>query len=179
VGLAPDAGRSGSRPLAELAAHGDRDAFAQIVAENDADMFRLSVLITGDADVARDAVQQAWSHAWRSLGSLRDETRLRSWLLSIAANEARAVVRAERRLAARQDAFAAGLPTRPKQQEPNFELEEALARLSRDDRAILALRYLFGFNAREIANLLHSTHGAIRSRLTRVLRVLRAELGDE
>ena len=177
--MAPDAGRSGSRPLAHLAAHGDRDAFVQIVAENDADMFRLSVLITGDADLARDAVQQAWSHAWQSLRSLRDETRLRSWLLSIAANEARTLVRSERRLGARQDAFAAALPTRPHIHEPNLELEEALARLSPDDRAVLALRYLFGFNAREIANHLHSTHGAIRSRLTRVLRVLRAELDDE
>jgi RNA polymerase sigma-70 factor (ECF subfamily) len=178
VGLAPDDSRSLSRPLVQLAAEGDRDAFAQIVAENDADMFRLSVLITRDPEAARDAVQQAWSRAWAALRSLREESHLRAWLLSIAANEARSIARSQRATRARESAFVAARPTEQGADEAIVELEDALAKLSPDDRALVALRYVFGFNAHEIADQLHSTHGAIRSRLARLIQTLRHELGD-
>ena len=178
--MALDDPRSTPSSIVQLAANGDRDAFAQIVAENDASMFRLSVLITGDGELARDAVQQAWVRAWAGMGSLRDTTRLRSWLLSVAANEARALLRSRRAGAARERAFAAAA-SRPGRaaDEARLDLEDVLAQLSPDDRALVALRYLFGFNAREIAGQLRMSHSAVRSRLARLIRHLREELGDD
>lgn len=180
VSLDPDGSPPASRSIIQLAATGDRDAFAQIVAANDADMFRLSVLITGDGELARDAVQQAWIRAWASLRSLRDETRLRSWLLSIAANEARGILRGRYASGRRERAFAAAVPIfEPATDESRLDLERELASLEADDRAILALRYLFGLNAREIGSLLHLSHGAVRSRLARLVQGLREALTDD
>jgi RNA polymerase sigma-70 factor (ECF subfamily) len=160
-----------------MAASGDHDAFAQIVAANDSDMFRLSVLITGDGELARDAVQQAWILVWARLRSLRDETRLRPWLLSIAANEARGILRGLAASGRRERAFAAAQrPIAAATDESRIDLEEQLVSLGADDRAILALRYVFGMNAREIGGVLHISHGAVRSRLTRLLKRLREEL---
>lgn len=180
MSLAPDGSLPGTRSTIQLAATGDRDAFAQIVAANDADMFHLSVLITGDGELARDAVQQAWIRALASLRSLRDEARLRSWLLSIAANEARGLMRARAASGRRERAFAAAAPLiETRGDESRIDLERELALLAPDDRAILGLRYLFGLNAREIGRLLHLSHGAVRSRLARVLQRLREELSDD
>jgi len=64
------------------AASGDRVAFTELVATHHADMLGLAGAILGDPDSARDAVQVAWQRAWIGLSALRDESRVRSWLLS-------------------------------------------------------------------------------------------------
>ncbi len=81
----------------EAAVMGDHEAFARIMATHDGDMTRMCMVMCGNLHVARDAVQAAWPIAWRRLGTLRDPARLRPWLMSIAANEARQIVRTEGR----------------------------------------------------------------------------------
>src|SRR5215210_6403446 len=80
-----------------LAVAGDEMAFARIIRAHHDDMTRVCFVICGDLDVADEAVQAAWPIVWRKLGSLRDPGRLRPWLVSIAANEARQLVRRRRR----------------------------------------------------------------------------------
>jgi RNA polymerase sigma factor (sigma-70 family) len=83
--------------IVRLAAAGDTVAFARIVGAYHADMVRVAYVVSGgQQDVADDAVQAAWSAAWRKLGSLRDPQRLRQWLVSVAANEARQACRRQR-----------------------------------------------------------------------------------
>jgi DNA-directed RNA polymerase specialized sigma24 family protein len=60
-------------------------------------MTRVCFVICGDLEIADEAVQAAWPIVWRKLGSLRDPSRLRPWLVSIAANEARLLIRRRRR----------------------------------------------------------------------------------
>jgi RNA polymerase sigma factor (sigma-70 family) len=57
-----------------------------------------------------------------------------------------------------------------------IDLIAALERLEPDDRALLALRYMAGFNATEIATALHARPDAIRQRLKRLVDRLREEL---
>src|SRR5687767_5202194 len=85
------------------AADGDRAAFTELVATYHDDMIRLAMVITRDADLASDAAQAAWHQAWRKLRQLRDPDRVRPWLLSIAANEARQALRRRVRFAAMPD----------------------------------------------------------------------------
>ena len=79
----------------ERAAAGDEVAFARIVAAHHEDMARIAFLVSGDLDVAADAEQAAWAIAWRRLGTLRDAARLKPWLMSVAANEARQIMRSQ------------------------------------------------------------------------------------
>ena len=86
----------------ERAAAGDEVAFARIVAAHHEDMARIAFLVSGDLDVAADAEQAAWAIAWRRLGTLRDAARLKPWLMSVAANEARQIMRSQRRRTVRE-----------------------------------------------------------------------------
>ena len=96
----------------ERAAQGDELAFARIVARHHADMARIAFAITGERSLAEDAVQSAWVIAWRKIGSIRQPERVRPWLMSVAVNEARQIVRRRRRFSVTEiDAQQPG-PTR-------------------------------------------------------------------
>ena len=65
------------------AASGDEVALARLIAEYHDPMVKVAYVIIGDADLAREAAQVAWTVAWRRLGSLRDPERIRPWLVAI------------------------------------------------------------------------------------------------
>ena len=163
------------------AAAGDDVAFARIVAAHHEDMRRVCVVITGSQTIADEAVQAAWGIAWRKLGSLRDPERLRPWLVSVAVNEARQALRKRRRLWRLESGPDA--PRVPSGPDPALsasaiDLRAAIARLDPDDRALLAMRYVAGFDATELATATGLSPSGVRSRLERLLARLRRELSD-
>lgn len=178
-GIAP--GAAIERSDVELAADGDEVAFARLVDLHHADMARVAFVVTGDRALAQDALQSAWIIAWHKLPSIRDQRRVRSWLLKVAANEARQLVRARRRVAiveldlrleaAREADPAVGIA--------RVDLVRALSRLSPDDRALLALRYVVGVDAAELGSLTGRSASGTRVRLSRLTARLRQELGDD
>jgi RNA polymerase sigma-70 factor, ECF subfamily len=163
------------------AAAGDEAAFATIIRAHHDDMTRVSFLVCGDLDLADEAVQAAWLIAWRKIGSLRDATRLRAWLVSIAANEARQLVRKRRRAAVVELAVdhARAVDADPAGRVHDLDLVNALARLHPDDRQLVALRYVAGFDSTELARATGRSPSGTRARLARILDALRKELGDD
>jgi RNA polymerase sigma-70 factor (ECF subfamily) len=169
--------------LIASAAAGDAAAFASIVVAHHEDMRRVCMVVAGDDGIAEDAVAAAWSIAWRKLGSLRDPARLRPWLVSVAVNEARQMLRARKRRSVievsviRVDEPSGGLD--PGSTINSIDLRNALARLDPNDRALLAMRYLAGFDATELAYATGRSPSGTRARLARLLQRLERELGDE
>ncbi len=161
-----------------LAAEGDEAAFTRLVSEHCASMARVAFVICGDPEATRDAVQTAWSIAWRRLHTLRDPDQIRAWLIAIAANEARQVVRGRRRRpvidisnalqhdAGGDPADAIGL----------VDLQRALAHLKPDDRRLLALRFVAGLDSSEIARHTGLSASGVRSRLARLIDRLRTDI---
>src|SRR5437763_16740590 len=76
--------------LLARAAQGDLDSFSQLNDPLLDPAYRLAAVMLGDRSAAEDAVQEASIKAWRKLRQLRGEVgSLRSWFLSIVANECR------------------------------------------------------------------------------------------
>lgn len=179
IGAAPAESAEG---LISRAVSGDEVAFATIVNRHHADMVRLSFVVTGDANLAEDAVAAAWPKAWQRLGSVKEPDRLRSWLCSIAANEARQLIRSRSRRSVREitvEAPAAGAWPDPAGRSADIDLANALAKLAPDDRALIALRYVCGLNSTELGRATGMSASGTRARLARLLERLRKELGDE
>ncbi len=161
-----------------LAADGDEVAFARLVSEHHPAMARVAYVIVGDAELARDVVETAWSIAWRRLHTLRDPDHVRAWLVAIAANEARHAARRERRttivdISEEVDRHGSSDPA---DLISVVDLERALHELGPDDRVLLALRYLAGLDSNEIAVQLGLSASGVRRRLARLLDRLHAEL---
>jgi RNA polymerase sigma-70 factor (ECF subfamily) len=165
----------------ERAVAGDELAFARIVGVYHLDLVRVAYVICGDEGLAEDAAQAAWWIAWRKLPSLRDPARLKGWLVAIAANEARKLIRREHRRGVVEIRVAADPTTGP---DPAYgidgvDLANALSHLTPDDRALVALRYAAELDSTELGPLLGLSPSGVRTRLSRLLERLRREFGDD
>ena len=161
------------------AAAGDEVAFARIVEAHDDEMYRVCVAVCRDHAIASDGVQAAWAIAWRKLGSVRDPERLRAWLVAVAVNETRTLLRRrQRRSLTEVPVDASGSPGGfdPGADPASIDLRDLLERLDADDRALLAMRYVAGFNATELATVLGISPSGTRTRLERLVARLRQEL---
>lgn len=74
--------------LAQLAAQGDGAAFEAIMRRHNQLMFRTARGIVGNDGEAEDVAQEAWMKALRALSRFRAESKLSTWLVRIAVNEA-------------------------------------------------------------------------------------------
>ena len=160
------------------------DRFEAVVALHQRDVLRLCYAICGDPDHARDAAQRTWLAAWRGIGALRDPARVRAWLVAIALREARREVREQRRRSVREVTVTAIDPdvvdrsVATKARTPDVDLARALARLDPEDRALVTLRYVLGFDSFEIGAMTGRSASGTRARLARLLARMREELGD-
>jgi RNA polymerase sigma-70 factor (ECF subfamily) len=164
--------------LVQRAAQGDEAAFARLIEEHNASMASVAFVIIGDREQTLDAVQSAWTIAWRKLGSLRDQAQIGSWLVAIAANEARQMRRRDRRAVVVDisETINGGVVTDDVDSVTALDLERALKGMSGDERRLLALRFVAGFDSSEIARLLGMSPSGVRSRLSRLIQRLRDEL---
>jgi len=161
---------------------GDDLAFERIVEAHHEDMRRVCVVMCHDDEIADEAVQSAWAVAWRKLDTLNDPARLRPWLVSVALNEARQLLRKKGRRPQQgidSDIARVAGGTDPATSTESIDLRRALAHLDPDDRALLAMRYIAGFDATELSTVIGLSPSGTRNRLERLLARLRQELGDE
>src|SRR4051794_9930140 len=117
------------RSIIERATAGDEVAFARIVAAYHDDLARIAFFVSGDLDIAEEAEQSAWAVAYRRLKDLRDPDRLRPWLMSIAANEARQIARSRRRRRVRELSVADATRPADVDHAALIDLANSLARL--------------------------------------------------
>ena len=167
--------------LVRAAVAGDEVAFATIIDRHRVSMTRVAYVVCGDADLAEESVQAAWPIVWRRLGTLREPDRLGAWLASIAVNEACQLVRRRRRRSVIEISVAVrevDTAPDPSHRVADIDLIRALAGMSAEERALLALRYVAGLNSSELGRALGMSASGLRRRLARLLARLRLELSD-
>src|SRR5436309_9823926 len=172
----------GDANLVERAREGDQRAFGELVARYQEDAFRAAYLVMRNRDDAADAAQQAFIKAYWALGRFRAGSPFRPWLLRIATNEARNLRRAagaRGRLAlraGREPDVVDSPEAHAEAMERRSQLLAALDRCRRDDQEVIGYRYFLGLSEAETAIALDCPPGTAKSRLSRALGRLRAEL---
>jgi RNA polymerase sigma-70 factor (ECF subfamily) len=171
--------------LLDAARAGDADAFRVLVEPHRVELHSHCWRMLGSVHDADDAFQDATMRAWRGLPGLEDGTRLRPWLYKIATNTCLDVIRARKKRALPVDcsAFIGSNDvqgahmheSRHETTEARYEQREsverafiaALRHLPGHQRAVLILREVLGFSAREVAELLETTLPSVNSALQR------------
>lgn len=170
------------RELVEQAMHGSHHAFAELAAASIGRLYGTAGLILRNQALADDAVQNALIHAWRDLPRLRDADRFEAWLRRLLVNACHDELRRSRRHRSEiaiDVAGAASLPDGTGGLANRDEVERGFARLTDDYRTVIALRFYLDLSLAEIARSLDLPMGTVKSRLSRALRAMRAELAAD
>ena len=168
---------------------GDLTAFNELVLSYQGLVFSLCLRQLGQRQAAEDAAQEAFVAAWRNLASLRGQ--FRPWLLRIAINACTDELRRRGRRSASslETSLLEGLPepadTNPSPEavtldrELRSRIEAALLQLPADQRLAVVLRDIEGLDYAEIADVMRTNLGTVKSRIargrTRLRQLLRAE----
>ena len=157
---------------------GDRTAFGELY-EAYAPAVHGVLLSQIPAAEAQDLVHDVFVAALSALGELEDPERFGPWLLTIARNRGRDLLRGR----ARHNETLAEEPLAPGEPRALDEAEEAaqalaaLRSLPEAYREPLILRLVEGLSGREIARRMGLTYGSVRVNLCRGRRLLRERLG--
>lgn len=169
------------RDLVERARAGDRDAFAQLAADDVDKLHAVATLVLRDPDLAHDAVQEALIRAWRQVPALRDVDRFDGWLYRILIHAATDEFRRRRRYeaAVREVRVVPTAADDVGRVDDRDELERGFRRLSIDHRAVIVLHRYLGLSMPEVANALGIPDGTAKSRYHHAMGALRAALEAE
>ncbi|MFE4832100.1 RNA polymerase sigma factor [Streptomyces sp. NPDC056672] len=161
---------------------GDPEAFGALFDDYARAVYNHAFRLTGDWSVAEDVLSLTFLEAWRLRESVDpDGGSLRPWLLGVATNTARNIRRAARRHEAavgrlpREEAFpdfAEELVGRIDDADRITRIREALSRLRRPEREVVALCVWSGLDYATAARTLGVPVGTVRSRLSRARRKL-------
>ena len=129
---------------------------------------RFLAQMVDDRQLAEDLLQESFYEALRCRDQLGEIENPEAWIFGVARNRALAALRRRRRLRGALER----LIQRPQPSERDdlelLALRDLLERhLDPEDRALLILRYLHGFEATELAAMTGRTPEAVRQRLAR------------
>ena len=168
--------------LIRASRRGDRDAFGQLVRKYQDRLYNGMVHKSRSPADAEDVVQEAFVQAYLKLDSFRQESSFFTWLYRIGLN----LAWTKRHRQRRETPFAdlTELPGADEQthESPSDRLtskencdlvQRALADLRDDQRVILVLREIQGFDYATIAKLTDTKVGTVRSRIHRARAALR------
>jgi RNA polymerase sigma factor, sigma-70 family len=173
---------------------GDVNAFGDLVAAYEKNVYNLALRMTGSAQDAEDMAQEAFLKAYSSLAGFRGESKFSVWLYRIVSNVCLDFLRKKGKRqtvslsAEDDDGEDVVLDVPDTAQSPEALLEKKLTRdavrrglasLPEDARQILLLREIQGLSYEEIGETLGLEAGTVKSRIFRARKKLCAFLLDD
>jgi len=180
---------SSDEQIVKLALSGDGDAFGEIVKRWERKIFALTYGMLGREEDARDATQDTFLAAFRSLRGFRGEAKVSSWLHRIAVNQCisrqrRTKVRGESALEDEVDVdgssfFAPAHSSPALAAETNQQtklVRSAVMALPAELRQVIVMKEFEELTFHEIAEALELPLSTVKSRLYTALKQLRLRL---
>ena len=160
---------------------GDPDAFGRIVEAFQKPVYNLCFRMLGNPEDAEDAAQETFWRAFQGLSRYDPKRSFGTWLLSIAAHYCIDRLRKKRlnllsleSLLPEDDAPdpAPGPENQTDQKQGQAAVQELLANLGKEERAMIVMRYWYDMSYEEIGRALSCSVSAVKSRLHRARRTL-------
>jgi RNA polymerase sigma-70 factor (ECF subfamily) len=144
-----------------MGARGDRRTFELLVEAHAGSVSAYARAVAPDAWVAEDAVQETFLRAWQYLDSFRGTGSFEGWLIRICRNCL--IDQAARKVPEPRES----LPQPAEPADYSQDVRDLVARLPVEQREVVALCGLLGYEYADAAALLGVPVGTVRSRLHR------------
>ena len=150
--------------------HTQRKAFDEIVRAYSETMYWQVRRIVLTHEDANDVIQNAFIKAWTHIDSFHQDSKLSTWLYSIAINESLDFVRRQKKQnAISSDDVSTGIANMLMADkyfdgdETEAQLQEAIAGLPDVQRTVFTLRYFEDMKYSDISAMLHTSEGALKA----------------
>lgn len=137
-------------------------------------LYRTALLYLGSESMALDAVDEAVYKGFCGYKKLRQEEYFDTWITRILINVCNTELRRRKK-----EVTVEELPEATIEEFDALPLKEAIARLPKDLRAVVVLRYFTGLTVVETAQTLNIPQGTVASRQRRALELLKLELTEK
>lgn len=141
-------------------------------------VYRVLLRILRNPDDAFDVAQDAYLRAFGAIDRFDGTSSVDTWLYRIAVNEALQLLRRRKQHGRLLRERPEGR-TQSEDDDVRLDVEEAVAKLPKDERALVVLRYFEGLTYAEMAEVLDRPAGTIASGLNRARAMLREYLDPE
>ena len=166
--------------LVERGRAGDDSALDILVRRHHAAVYRVALSMLNDEGAAQDVAQDTFIKGFRAIAGFRGEASFRTWILTIAANEARGVIR---RIGHRKETSidmvgpmhseAKGPDERAVIASEASRARMMMERLPEKQRLAIAFRVDEGMSFREVGEMIGSSESAARVNYFHGIRRLR------
>lgn len=159
------------RELVRSAKTGDTAAFERIVVLHERMVLRVAQRLLMNGEDAKDAAQEVFLRLHRTLGRLEEDRELGPWLYRVTVNICRDVARRSRMSLSMAEAETVATEEPGPEAAAVTEQQKrivlsALATLTQREREAIVLRDLEGRTTSEVAGILGSSEGTVRSQLS-------------
>ena len=156
-----------------------RSELERLMEQYGSSLLRMCALYLKDADLAQDAVQETFIRAYRHIEDYRGESSERTWLMAIAINVSRDMLRTAWFRHQSRSTDIDTLPEKPAEFEfPDNTVLTEVMHLPAKYREVVLLRYYEGLKLKEVASALGLSDGRVRSRLNKANELLRDRLKE-
>jgi RNA polymerase sigma-70 factor (ECF subfamily) len=174
---------SSDAPIVTRVLRGDVEAYADLVGRYRDRYARYAFHMLGNREDAEEALQDAFTRAYRSLARCEDPDRFGAWLFRILVNRCRTVgarrARRSRTFVADEAALLDASEEHPAERSAwSEEIERALARLRPEQREAFLLKYLEELGYDEMSRLTGAGVSALKMRVMRACERLRELLSE-
>jgi RNA polymerase sigma-70 factor (ECF subfamily) len=157
---------------------GERAALDELIERWHAPLWGYVRRLLDDSDMAAEVLQEVWIRVLRGLPALRQPSRLRAWLFTIARRTSmdRLRIKYSEPPAASLDDVEVAAQEEADGAQDIEAMQQELARMPLVEREVLALFYLEELTLEQIADVLGVPSGTVKSRLFRARRMLRQQV---
>ena len=162
--------------LVAQAIAGDDDAFLALMLTHKEALYLTALAYLKNKEDALEAVQEVTFRAYEKIHSLKKPEYAKTWLVRIMMNYCRDALHKQKRLLLNENLV---MQQGFSEDYTYLEVEEALVRLTDEQRELIHLKYLQDIKIKEIAEMTATPESTVKTRLYKALKVLRSFIEEK
>ncbi len=162
--------------LVNEAKKGNDQAFLELFQKYEIDIYRTAYLYVKNQDDALDVVQETAYRSFKKISTLKNPEFFKTWLIKITMSCAVDLLRKQQKVIHLNPKYTGNIRSKDEDIPLSISLKELIETLNENEKQIVLLKYYYGYKLNEIAEIVESPLGTVKSVLYRGLDKLRKKV---
>lgn len=160
--------------LVEQAKEGNDEAFSQLIKMYKKELYLVAKSKLNSEDDIADCIQETILKCYKNLRQLKDNSLFKFWMLKILINECNRIYKKKKKIEVSiEENEMENVLSSDGKIEDNIAFESIIKDLSEEEKTILTLFYVSGYNTRQIGKVLKKNDNTIRVKMMRAKNKLK------